>query len=89
MYSYDSCRRSVSLTTDILNLVRKITLNFFNIPTGEDASTLEPPLHILLQFLTLLKRDKSDPVLMAWIKEHYDGKSAHSNTFQSQLIPKE
>ena len=87
MYSYDSCRRSVSLTTDILNLVRKITLNFFNIPTGEDASTLEPPLHIFLQFLTLLKRDKSDPVLMAWIKEHYDGKSTPFHHLPTLKVP--
>jgi hypothetical protein len=75
MYSYDACHRSVPLTTDILNLVRKITLNFINVPTGVDPLTVEPPLHIFLQFLTLYKRDKADPGLMAWIKEHYDGKS--------------
>jgi hypothetical protein len=62
------------LTTDILNLVRGITLNFINTPEGADPSTIEPPLHIFLQFLTLHKRDKADPILMAWIKEHYDGK---------------
>jgi hypothetical protein len=84
MYSYDACRISVPLTTDILNLVRKITLNlvrkitlnFINIPTGADPSATEPPLHIFLQFLTLQKRDKADPVLVAWIKERYDGESA-------------
>jgi hypothetical protein len=87
MYSYDSCRRSVSLTTDTLNLVRKITLNFFKIPTGADVATLEPPLHIFLQFLTLLKRDKSDPVLMAWIKEHYDGKSTPFHHLPTLKVP--
>jgi hypothetical protein len=74
MYSYDACRRSVPLTTDILKLVRKITLNFVNIPAGVKSSKIEPPLHIFLQFLTLHKRDKADPVLMTWIKKRYDGK---------------
>jgi hypothetical protein len=74
IYSYDECLRSVPLTKKTLTLARKLALNFLDIPAGTDPSTVEPPLHIFIQFLTLHKRKNADPGFLAWIRDHYDGK---------------
>jgi hypothetical protein len=73
-YSYGECSQSIALTTATLQLARKLALGFIVVPAETDPSTVEPPLHIFLQLLTLYKRNKADPVFMAWIKERYDGK---------------
>jgi hypothetical protein len=78
IYSYDECPRPISLTTDYLVIVRAVALNFLTIPEGTDLSTVEPPLHIFLLFLTLYRREKADPVLMAWIKERYNGENKNT-----------
>jgi hypothetical protein len=74
LYSYDDCPRPVAFTTDTLTLARKLALNFITVPAGTDPSTVEPPLHIFLQFLSLHKRVKADPLFTAWIQQHYNGK---------------
>ena len=72
--SYDGCPRPIALTMDTLTLARKLALNFITVPARTDPSTVEPPLHIFLQFLTLHKRVKADPLFTAWIQQHYNGK---------------
>lgn len=73
IYSYEHCPRPIQFTTDILELVRKLALNFLDVPPEVDKSKLEPPLHAFLHLLTLQKRQQNDPVFMRWIKQHYKG----------------
>lgn len=61
------------MTTELLAKVRKVTMNFRLVPEGTDESTLEPPLHALISFLTFEKRQNKDPIFTAYIKEHYTG----------------
>jgi hypothetical protein len=75
IYSYDECLRSIPLTKKTLTLARKLALNFVNVPAGTDPATVEPPLHIFVQFLTLHKRNNADPAFLTWIRDHYDGKA--------------
>lgn len=74
IYSYEKCSRAVALTKKILRIARKLALNFITVPAGTDLEMIEPPLHIFLQFLTLHKRGKADPILLAWIQQRYNGK---------------
>jgi hypothetical protein len=73
IYSYENCARQVPMTEELLETVRKVTLNFRARPKGVDVETLEPPLHAFIGFLTFEKRQKEDPVFMEWIKKHYKG----------------
>jgi hypothetical protein len=73
IYSYDHCARQTAMTVKLLETVRKVTLNFRLIPEGVDASTIEPPLHAFISFLTFEKRPKADPVFLEWIRERYTG----------------
>jgi hypothetical protein len=73
IYSYTNCKRKKSMTTELLEIVRKVTLNFLVIPEGADVATNEPPLHALICFLTFEKRQEKDPVFLAWIKQRYNG----------------
>lgn len=73
IYSYEECPRAVSMTTKLLDTVRKVTCNFCSIPEGTDPDTVEPPLHAFISFLTFHKRSRSDQVFLDWINEHYSG----------------
>lgn len=75
IYSYENCSRLVSMTEELLIIVRKVTMNFRVVPENVDATTLEPPLHAFICFLTFHKRQKEDPIFVQWIKKHYDGMS--------------
>ena len=68
IYSYNNCARKNSMTTELLEIVRKVTLNFLAIPEGADMATIEPPLHAFICFLTFEKRRERDPVFLEWIK---------------------
>lgn len=73
IYSYENCSRQVPMDEKLLNTVRKVTLNFRERPENVDPSTLEPPLHAFLCFLTFEKRQREDPTFLEWIKKHYNG----------------
>lgn len=73
IYSYDNCARTTPMTSGLLNIVRKVTMNFRRIPENVDASSIEPPLHAFICFLTFEKRETEDPMFMQWIKDHYNG----------------
>jgi hypothetical protein len=73
IYSYENCARQVPMTEELLETVRKVTLDFRAKPKGVDVETLEPPLHAFIGFLTFEKRQKEDPVFMEWVKKHYKG----------------
>lgn len=73
IYSYDQCSRVIPMTLELLQIVRKVTLNFCNIPEGSEESAAQPPLQIFIWFLTFQKRQRHDPVFETWIKEHYTG----------------
>lgn len=75
IYSYNNCALVVPMTTKLLETVRKVTLNFRRIPDGADPAAYEPPLHAFVSFLTFEKRRTGDPVLTAWIKDHYTSTS--------------
>jgi len=75
IYSYDNCARQTAMTEKLLETVRKVTLNFRVIPDSVDASTIEPPLHAFICFLTFEKRLKADPVFLEWIRKRYTGKA--------------
>lgn len=74
LYSYAHCARHVAMTEELLETVRKVTLNFIQLPEGGDAAQVEPPLHIFLCFLTFHKRERRDAAFLAWIKARYTGK---------------
>lgn len=74
IYSYENCARQRAMTLKLLTTVRKVTLNFINIPKDSAESDYEPPLHAFICFLTFEKRQKRDPVFVEWIKKHYSGK---------------
>jgi hypothetical protein len=61
------------MTSELLTIVRKVTLNFIVVPEGVDTATIEPPLHAFICFLTFEKRRQKDPVFLEWIKKHYNG----------------
>lgn len=73
IYSYQNCLRQIAMTVELLDTVRKVTLNFRNVPQGVDASTIEPPLHAFICFLTFEKRRKADPIFIDWVKKRYKG----------------
>jgi hypothetical protein len=73
IYSYDNCARLVSMTVNLLNTVRKVTINFRLLSEDVDSSSLEPPLHAFICFFTFDKRQKEDPIFMEWIRNHYQG----------------
>lgn len=75
IYSYDRCSRIFPMTVELLETVRKVTLNFCKIPEGTQEPECQPPLHIFICFLTFEKRVRHDPVFEDWIKEHYTGKN--------------
>ena len=76
IYSYHNCARQKPVTVELLNTVRKVTLNFIDFPEGIDKSTVEPPLHAFICFLTFEKRRPKDPVFLEWIEKRYNGISA-------------
>jgi hypothetical protein len=73
IYSYTNCAHKKSMTTELLEIVRKVTLNFLVVPEGADMATIEPPLHAFICFLTFEKRREKDPVFLEWIKQRYNG----------------
>jgi hypothetical protein len=90
IYLYDNCARLVPMTVELLDIVRKVTMNFRLIPEdvpGVDASSFEPPLHAFICFLTFEKRQKEDPVFIEWIKNHYQGISSPlCNPFYAKML---
>lgn len=80
IYSYDMCSRPVPMTMDLLQKVRKLTLNFMSTSEDENAVSCEPHLHAFICFLTFQKRPKKDAMFMKWIKEHYIGKTVQDAT---------
>lgn len=73
IYSYRDCARQIPMTSELLTIVRKVTLNFVVVPEGTDTATTEPPLHAFIGFLTFEKRRQKDPVFLEWIKKRYNG----------------
>ncbi|KAM0712160.1 hypothetical protein Q7P37_011254 [Cladosporium fusiforme] len=77
IYSYDECSRIVPMTAELLGIVRKVTLNFSNIPLIPDGYAsqadpdFQPSLHIFISFLTFEKRMRREPAFESWIKQHY------------------
>ena len=78
IYSYDHCENPVAFTTEFLKKVQKVTRNFMNISSSEDAETGEPHLHIFLSFLTFQKRAQKDDVFIKWIASHYTRKCLYT-----------
>lgn len=75
IYSYEDCPQVKAMTIDLLQTVRKVALNFRDVADGLETVVVEPPLHAFIGFLTLEKRQRSDPLFTQWIKQHYTGKS--------------
>ena len=73
IYSYQNCLLQKAMTVELLTTVRKVTLNFRETPQNVDKSTIEPPLHAFICFLTFEKRRKADPTFVEWIKKRYNG----------------
>lgn len=76
LYSYDDCAETEIMTPEKLATIQKVARNHMNIPADTDAESVEPHLHIFLQYLTLRKKAKGDPVIMEWIRQHYTGKQS-------------
>ena len=74
IYSYEDCPQVKATTIDLLQTVRKVALNFRDAADGLQTVAVEPPLHAFIGFLTLEKRQRSDPMFTQWIKQHYTGK---------------
>lgn len=79
IYAYEKCAKSTPFTTELLQLVQKLTRNFLNFAREEDREKIEPHLHVFLCFLTFEKRPRKDDVFMGWIKSHYTGKHLARN----------
>jgi hypothetical protein len=75
IYSYDGCTLVKAMSVELLQTIRKVTLNFCHVADGPILVEVEPPLHIFIQFLTFEKRRAADPVFVQWKKQHYKGKS--------------
>lgn len=75
LYSYEECPQVKAMTVEILQTVRKVSLNFCHGEEGLNTVVTEPPLHAFIGFLTFEKRQPADPVFTEWIKQHYTCKS--------------
>ena len=73
IYSYEGCPMVIAMSVELLQIVRKVTLNFCHVADESDPVDVEPPLHIFIGFLTFEKRRSADPVFVQWIKQHYKG----------------
>ncbi|KAH9845936.1 hypothetical protein Tdes44962_MAKER00147 [Teratosphaeria destructans] len=70
IYSYGNCSVVKPITNDLLEKVKKVTLNFM-LDNGTSFVNAEPHLHAFLTFLCFEKRPRKDPTFIAWIKAHY------------------
>jgi hypothetical protein len=73
IYSYEECSHTVPMTAELLETVRKVTLNFCNVTEVRGRQSSEPPLHAFICFLTFEKRQCADPTFTAWIAKRYTG----------------
>lgn len=85
IYSYDDCPLVKSMTIELLQTVRKVSLNFRHGEDGSNNVEAEPPLQAFIGFLTFEKRQPADPVFKNWIKQHYTGKS-HSSLLMHNYL---
>lgn len=79
IYAYNKCAKSTPFTTELLELVRKLTKNFVNSGLVEEREKIEPHLHVFLCFLVFEKRPHKDEAFMALIKSRYTGKHPPPN----------
>ena len=75
IYSYENCPLMKAMSVELLQTVRKVTLNFRDVADELQMVEAEPPLHAFIGHLTFEKRKRADPVFTQWIKQHYTGKS--------------
>lgn len=85
IYSYEDCPQVKAVTIELLQTVRKVSLNFRDAVDRLDTVAVDPPLHTFIGFLTLEKRRRSDPIFTQWIKQHYTGKSHLSLLIHSHV----
>lgn len=89
IYSYENCSSQTPMTVGLLTTVRKVTLNFIQIPDMMGESNIEPPLHVFLCFLTFEKRQRNDPALTEWIQKHYNGKRSNKHSDQGTVLTRD
>jgi hypothetical protein len=75
IYSYEDCAEPRAMTIELLQTVRRVSLNFRHREEGSSTVKTEPPLHAFIGFLTFEKRQRADPVFTQWIQQHYTRKS--------------
>ncbi|KAF2773675.1 hypothetical protein EJ03DRAFT_347646 [Teratosphaeria nubilosa] len=70
IYSYENCSAVMPITNELLEKVKKVTLNFM-LDDEMEMESKEPHIHAFITFLCFEKRPRKDPNFMTWIKSQY------------------